>query len=811
MRQGITRTLVLTNAVATLLMLAGYFGLDHMRDRAGALHGALVELEAVGATLATQLDGDIITQLVETWPDAHAARADPEPEELRRAREPLRLALARARAVRDITLVRLAAEARAGVEARPAAPASGALEVLLASGERSRWGDRVDYAPPMATALLEGSVAHVTAHRGATGSVISAMVPLLNSRGQVVAAVMVDRLEDEALADLTGLLRDRLLLLLAMALLSVLVALVMSRWIVEPLRELTRRAERFGRGEAQQTLALARDDEIGRLSRVLDGAALERSQRERLLVDARDEALRASAAAETARQDALAAKDAAETANRAKSQFLANMSHELRTPLNAIIGYSEMLQDELEELSPDDVRADLKKVHGSGRHLLGLINDILDLSKIEAGRMDLYLEDFSVTPLLEEVRSTVQPLVEKNQNTLVLEPADNLGRMHSDVTKLRQVLLNLLSNAAKFTEKGTLTLRARRDGDRVQFAVTDTGMGMTPEQVARVFDAFTQADASTTRKFGGTGLGLTITRHFCRMLGGEVKVESTPGKGSTFTVTLAAEVRREAGAATPATSTAPAAGKGPCVLVIDDDPGVHDLMARYLRQEGYRTAFAGSGQDGLRLARELLPDVITLDVMMPGQDGWSVLAALKEDPALAHVPVIMLTMVHDRSLGFALGAADYLTKPVERARLVGVLARVRGDAPADVLVVEDDPQARDMLVKQLGREGCTVRQAADGVAALELLADRRPTVILLDLMMPRMDGFELLSRLQDEPQWKGIPVVVVTAKELTDADRARLEGRVRDVLQKGAYGRETLLARVRELARGARGAEVGDG
>jgi signal transduction histidine kinase/DNA-binding response OmpR family regulator/streptogramin lyase len=505
-----------------------------------------------------------------------------------------------------------------------------------------------------------------------------------------------------------------------------------------------------------------------------------------------------------------AAKAAAEQANQAKSQFLANMSHELRTPLNAILGYSEMLQEEAEDLGTKEFVPDLQKIHGAGKHLLGLINDILDLSKIEAGKMTLYLERFEVATLLREVEATVQPLVARNGNRLVVECAPEAGFMHADLTKVRQVLFNLLSNASKFTEKGTITLRVNRTLDSqlatLNICVSDTGIGMTSEQLGRLFEVFSQADASTTRKYGGTGLGLAISRKFCRLMGGELTAASEPGKGSTFTATLPSEVH-------PTPAPEPAADQRPAetgrqqslVLVIDDDPTTRDLMARSLAADGFQVETASDGKAGLALAAKLKPAVITLDVMMPELDGWAVLSALKADPALADIPVILASVVDDPNLAFALGAADYFTKPIDWTRFSGVLARHRvAGSAASALVIEDDPTTRELMKRNLQRDGWTVREAGDGQAGLEALQASVPALILLDLMMPRMDGFEFVRELRQHPEWRAIPVVVVTAKELTAEDRLRLQGQVSRIIQKGAASLADLLTEVRAVAGGGK-------
>jgi GAF domain-containing protein/CheY-like chemotaxis protein/anti-sigma regulatory factor (Ser/Thr protein kinase) len=491
-----------------------------------------------------------------------------------------------------------------------------------------------------------------------------------------------------------------------------------------------------------------------------------------------------------------------EAADRHKSEFLANMSHELRTPLNAIIGYSEMLQEDAADLGAEQLTDDLKKINAAGKHLLELINAVLDLSKIEAGKMELYLESFDVAGLVRDIAAVIQPLAAKNSNRLDVRCPDAVGTMHADLTKVRQALFNLLSNACKFTERGEVSLSVAREAtdgqDWMLFSVSDTGIGMTPDQLAKLFEAFSQADAATTRRYGGTGLGLALSRRLCRMMGGDVTVESEPDRGSTFTIRLPAQVA-EAVQETPAPA-APVegvpAGIG-TVLVIDDEAAVRDLMQRFLTREGFRVVTASGGEDGLRRARELRPDAITLDVMMPGIDGWAVLSALKADPDVADIPVVMLTIVDDKNLGYALGAADYLTKPIDRERLVTVLDKYRRDLP--VLVVDDDVAVRQLLRRMLEPEGYAVVEADNGRAALERLRDVSPCCILLDLMMPEMDGFEFVTEFRRREAWRAIPIVVITAKDLSHDDRERLNGYVQKILQKGTHGREQLLAEVREL------------
>jgi PAS domain S-box-containing protein len=515
--------------------------------------------------------------------------------------------------------------------------------------------------------------------------------------------------------------------------------------------------------------------------------------------------------------------EAADAASQAKSAFLANMSHELRTPLNAIIGYSEILLEEAVDRGLDGQIADLRRIQHAGRHLLALINDILDLSKIEAGRMELHLEDFDLAAEIDAVVATVRPVVAQRGNALEVAVAPGIGTMRGDLTKLRQVLFNILSNAAKFTENGTVHFGAARhqseDGsERIRFTIRDSGIGMTPEQMDRLFQPFIQADASTTRRYGGTGLGLAISRRFAEMMGGRIDVDSMPGAGSTFTIDFPADVEpgrtavdhgegtAAAGVGTPGI----AVGDGPLVLTIDDDPAARDLLARTLTRAGFRVVGAGGGEDGLRLARELSPAAITLDVMMPGTDGWSVLSRLKSDPELAEIPVIMLTVTSDRQMACVLGAAEFLSKPIDRALLVKVLRRYVNTPARRVLVVEDDDSARQLARRLLESVDCDVVEARNGHEGLEQLDETRPDLVLLDLMMPGMDGFEFVERVRYDPRRAGVPIVVLTAKELTAEDRARLEGGVERILQKGAQSAENLLALLSEQLR-ARYSPAGHG
>jgi PAS domain S-box-containing protein len=389
-------------------------------------------------------------------------------------------------------------------------------------------------------------------------------------------------------------------------------------------------------------------------------------------------------------EDLVAAIDASQDASRTKSAFLANMSHELRTPLNAIIGYSEMLQEELSDRGQTELLADLHKIHGAGRHLLRLINDILDISKIEAGRMDLFPESFDVAGMVREVAATIEPMVLRRELRLELRCPADAGQMRADPTRLRQVLLNLLSNAAKFTERGGISLEVEKvalgGSPWVRFRVTDSGIGMSAEQLAKLFQAFSQVDPSSTRRYGGTGLGLAISRQLCQKMGGDITVQSEPGRGTAFTVHLPVgldepDVPEDTGPATVPFILSMSSER-PTVLVVDDDRLVRDLLGRFLAKEGFKILSAGDGREGLRLAREHRPSLVTLDDSMPELDGWEALKALKADPETASIPVIMITIVDNQAMGYALGASDYLTKPIDWRRLAAALVKHRAQRAA---------------------------------------------------------------------------------------------------------------------------------
>ena len=549
---------------------------------------------------------------------------------------------------------------------------------------------------------------------------------------------------------------------------AIALALILGRTIswslIGPIREIDARLSEIASGDFTQRVAVGNRDELGALAANVNRTSEQLGDLYRQLEMASDH----------------------------KSAFLASMSHELRTPLNAIIGYSEMLYETAQDEGQEEFLPDLAKIRDAGRHLLGLINDILDLSKIEAGKMDLYLEEVDLAGLIEEVRSIVEPLMMANANRLEIVCPAAVGMFYTDRTKLKQSLLNLLSNAGKFTHDGRVKLEVRPALTEISFIVSDTGIGMTEEQQGRLFQAFSQADASTTRQYGGTGLGLAISRHFCEMLGGSIAVESAPGRGSTFTITLS-----DRGRAAPAAAAIPqGAEHAALVMVVDDDPNARDLLASTVRREGYRVIKATDGEAALALAREWHPDVITLDVLMPRMDGWAVLTAIKSDPELAEIPVVIVTVLADRGIAVSLGAAEFLTKPVDRARLAATI-RQNVHGTGVVLVVDDEPESRRLARRHLEKLGWEVDEAEEGTDALHWLSQNpRPAMILLDLLMPGMNGFAFLEEIAKHAEWRLIPVVILTAMPLGAAERELLAGRTREVIAKGADDLAAVLRRI---------------
>ncbi|MBK8005059.1 MAG: response regulator [Gemmatimonadetes bacterium] len=518
---------------------------------------------------------------------------------------------------------------------------------------------------------------------------------------------------------------------------------------------------------------------------------------------------------ERANEVAEAAKKAAEEANRAKSRFLANMSHELRTPLNAIIGYSEMLIEESEDAGAEELKPDLEKIQGAGKHLLGLINEVLDLSKIEAGKMDLFLEDFDIAAIVQEVASTVTPQNQARGNRLEVSVDPTLSVMHADLTKVRQVLLNLLSNAAKFTEGGVVRLAARRETSstgarRVVFAVTDSGIGMTPAQLTRLFQPFVQADASTTRRYGGTGLGLTISRRFCEMMGGGIDVSSEPGVGTTFQAwfPLTVEALEMSSTGTFAvvrrsrrTSAVPLLPYLGTVLLVVHSDTARDGLERLLGVEGYRVITSAVREEAVTLAREIQPDLVLLDLLHPELDGWGTLAELHQTPETTQLPVVLLGLVGNDQLAFALGSAGVLTQPVDDDALLGTVRRLGArDQEAVALVVAAEARLREQLTGTLLANHIGALGAANGREALGHVAARAPQAILVDLTLPLMEGVVLVDTLRRHPQWGAIPVAVLLPAAMDEAARRELRRAADQVFAQDTLGAEVLPAEVKRWA-----------
>ena len=502
-----------------------------------------------------------------------------------------------------------------------------------------------------------------------------------------------------------------------------------------------------------------------------------------------------------AREQAETATEQAKLASRTKSEFLANMSHELRTPMNAIIGFTRLVMRRSKDVLPTKQYENLGKILISADQLLALINDVLDLSKIEAGRIEIHPVNVALDVLVDDCLHTIEPMASNKELRLVKEVETDLPTLFADKVKLEQILTNLLSNAVKFTEEGTITLTARRRDGEVAIAVADTGIGMPEQALELIFEEFRQVDSTAAREYGGTGLGLSISRHLARLMSGDITVESTVGVGSTFTVRLPARYAgaQPAGwaiAAPPYEEQAAQPENSKLVLAIDDDPNVIYLLRENLTEAGYHVVAAASGSEGLLKARELRPFAITLDILMPHTDGWQVLHELKTDDATRNIPIIVLSVVDQKELGYRLGAFDYLMKPIDREVLLAALARISPQR-GRLLIVDDDPQVVDLMRQFLEDEDYDIEAAMDGQEALEAIARQRPDVIFLDLLMPRLDGFGVIEQLRIDPDHRDIPIIVLTAKTLTEAERTLLQQSVFKVIEKRGMEPDALLREIR--------------
>lgn len=498
-------------------------------------------------------------------------------------------------------------------------------------------------------------------------------------------------------------------------------------------------------------------------------------------------------------------------ADRLKSQFLANMSHELRTPLNSIIGFSEVLESRMGEGMPEKERRYLQHIHTSGQHLLGLINDLLDLSKIEAGKMELHPERFPVEHVIAGVCGIMKGVADRRGVTIEQRLDADLPPVEADPVKVKQILYNLLSNAVKFSpDSAKVTVAARPVGlersplgaESIEIQVVDCGPGIAPEDHEVIFEEFRQGSAGTATPNGGTGLGLALVKKFVDLHGGAVSLASAPGEGSTFTVFL--PVQYPWRARRPEGAPAPDAEAGARVLVVEDDDEAYGTLAFHLARAGFGPIRARDGEEALRLVREAKPAAVTLDIVLPGLDGWEVLKKLKEQSGGARIPVVIVSRLDNRDLGLALGADDYFLKPLDGSAFTQRLRELIPSTPPQectVLVVDDDPKVHELIEAILGDAGYRLQHALSGSAAFEAVERASPDLILLDLLMEGMSGFEVAERLSSKPETSAIPVVILTAKELTEEDRRTLTGNVAALLRKGGTDPQALVNMVRSLIR----------
>jgi len=505
----------------------------------------------------------------------------------------------------------------------------------------------------------------------------------------------------------------------------------------------------------------------------------------------------------TSNEELSQANDRVIEADRLKSEFLANMSHELRTPLNSVIALSGILLARMDGDLTEEQEKQVKIIKKSGKNLLELINDILDLSKIESGKMEISLEEFYIEDVVNDDRAMVTPLASEKEINISFIKNEEIPVIRSDRNKVKQILLNLLSNAVKFTPAGgSITIDATGRDGRVELRVTDTGIGIAKENLDKIFEEFRQIDGSSTREYGGTGLGLAITRRFVKLLGGEIRVESEIGKGSTFIINIPVTLD----GVEPLTVVASRIDPGrKTILAVDDDPSVIYVLKKYLEGEGYQVVPAHNGAEAIRLAREVKPFAITLDIMIPGRDGWEVINELKGDPATEHIPIVVISILDNKSLGFSLGVTEYLTKPVERNTVLNALGRLMSprcigmDCTPNVLLVDDDPIHIMAMKAVLADSGYKVTVAPGGKEAIEVLKEATPCAVILDIMMPEVDGFMVLEELKKRKETRDIPVIILTAKDITDDDKKRLNGSIQDIIGKGNFAHEEVLRDLKNI------------
>jgi len=602
--------------------------------------------------------------------------------------------------------------------------------------------------------------------------------------------------------------------IVAIILTTIAVTMLLRR-VTRPLNQLVHATKAISSGDLSTEIPVQSEDEVGLLASSFNQMArdLKASIDEKdryagelahLNAELEDKVRERTRELEAANLELQAANAKIREADRLKSEFLANMSHELRTPMNAIIGFTRLVRRKSADILPLKQLENLEKVETSANQLLRLINDILDLSKIEAGKMGVSIMPFHLAPLVDACFATVEPMVKEGKVRLLKDVPDDLSEVLSDQDKLKQIIINLLSNALKFTEQGEVKLAATLENASLKITVSDTGIGIPADALGYIFDEFRQADGSSTRKHGGTGLGLSITRKLAHLLGGKIDVQSVEGLGSTFTVTIPLareDVEAQAEKMLQENVGLPSAEmKGrKLLLAIDDDPNVLSLLRQNLEEEGYYVVGALNAEEGTRKARELRPFAVTLDILMPQKDGWGVLSDLKADPATRDIPIIVLSIIDNKELGFSLGAFDYLLKPFDKEAILAALKRIQGIPAKRVLLVDDDPAAVELLTQILRDEGYQVSGTYSGEEALRALEASPQDIILLDLLMPGMDGFEVIQRVKANPRLRAIPIIVVTAKDLTDAECGFLCQSVDRIIQKAGLAGETLMKDVRRL------------